>query len=272
MSIIHEALKKAAVEGASESPKVVVGGDALTASANVSGGYLWVKVGLFILILPVFFLSARYLSSLSLSQLNQPSTPLSLSSGSDRINPKTSPPNHLENGTPSPDNSSDKKAFQDANIKEGEQMLARGVKLYHDGKMNEASDTFRKTVQLLPLSPIAHNNFGMVLRHQGQTTEALGHYKEAIRLDPNYAEAENNIGLIYDQLGSVDEAAIHYKRAIDLKPTFPSFHLNYATLLERKGDFPNARKEYLIYLSLETDHQSNTISVVRSHLNNLKGF
>lgn len=157
-------------------------------------------------------------------------------------------------------------------IEDEERALIAGINLYHEGKMEEAGEAFTKAIELFPLSAVAHNNLGMVLRYQGKTGEALTHYQEAIRLNPNYAEAENNMGLIYDKTGSIDQAAIHYKRAIHIKPAVPVFHLNYATLLERKGDFSNARKEYQIYLELETDQKSEVIPLVRSHLDKLKGF
>lgn len=270
MSIIHEALKKAALEGATEATNSVSGRDALTVSTHLSAGYRrWVKIGLMILLLPFFFFSARYLSPTILKYYDQQTVPPVLPSD---IHQERTLPDRAPADNPSRSNSSDEGVFQAPQVDEEERALAAGIKLYHDGKIEEASESFRKAVERFPLSSVAHNNFGMVLRHQGKTSEALNHYREAIRLDPNYAAAENNIGLVYDQAGSIDEAVIHYKRAIEIKPAVPEFHLNYATLLERKGDFSNARKEYEAYLNLETNHRSVMIPIVQSHLNKLKGF
>ena len=271
MSIIHEALKKAASEGASGVSKSTLGGNALTVSAQIPGRYRWITVSLIFLILPGLFFAARHLLFLFSNHLDRPDVHAVLPlSNQDRH------PGLVSDGKPTRDhqsnNLSNEKGLQHSQAIEGEQALTAGIKLYHEGRIEEASLAFRRTVELLPSSPAAHNNLGMVLRHQRKTSEALAHYREAIRLDPNYAEAENNMGLIYDQAGSIDEAAIHYKRAINIKPMLPAFHLNYATLLERKGDFQSARKEYLIYLSLENDHQSEIIPIVQSHLNKLKGF
>ncbi|MDC4226552.1 MAG: hypothetical protein MPW15_20455 [Candidatus Manganitrophus sp.] len=56
-------------------------------------------------------------------------------------------------------------------VEDGERMLIAGIKLYHDGKIEDANKTLTEAVELLPLSPIAHNNLGMVLRHQGKRLE-----------------------------------------------------------------------------------------------------
>lgn len=266
MSIIHDALKKAALEGASEVAKSQVNNGALMISTQLSGRYRWLKVSLSIIALSVFFFSARYLSPILLTRFGRPTvSPLNTLQ-------KAPPTNPIPTGTPSQSHLSNETELPDSKAEEGKRFLTEGTNLYYGGKIEEAGEAFQKSVELLPLSPVAHNNLGIVLRHQGKTSEALNHYREAIRLDPNYSEAENNLALIYDQSGSVDEAAIHYKRAIEIEPSIPEFHLNYATLLERKGDFSNARKEYQTYLNLETNHQSKIIPIVRSHLDRLRGF
>lgn len=271
MSIIHEALKKAASKGTSETSESISHSHLFRASAQTPQVYRRITIGISLLVLSGFFFFVRH--------------PFSTSGHLDRLTSRSELPplnSKIQSGVPQldqvlpidekTDNSENKRVLPDSRIEDGERTLIAGIKLYHEGKIEEASDAFTKTVELLPLSPVAHNNLGMALRYQGKTNEALTHYQEAIRLDPNYAEAENNIGLIYDKTGSIDQAAIHYKRAIDIKPAVSVFHLNYATLLERKGDFSSARKEYQIYLDLETDQKSEVIPLVRSHLNKLKGF
>lgn len=271
MSIIHEALKKAASEGTSETSKSISHPHLFSASAQTPQVYRWMTIGISLLVLSVFFFFVR--------------RPISTSGHLDRLISRSEPPplnSKIQSGVPpleqvSPidtetDRSENNEGLPDSRIEDGERTFVAGIKFYQEGKIEEASDAFTKAVESLPSSPVAHNNLGVALRYQGKTDEALTHYQEAIRLAPDYAEAENNIGLIYDKTGSIDQAAIHYKRAIDIKPTVSIFHLNYATLLERKGDFSNARKEYQIYLDLETDRKSEVIPLVRSHLNKLKGF
>lgn len=272
MSIIHEALKKAASESTPEISKPNSNSHLFRASVQGSPAYRWIAISISIFALSGFFFYARYRSPTTLNDLRQSM----ISSELPALNSKTDleAPRSVQvtMGDKKIDNLESTKGLKGLQEEEGERALIAGIRFHQEGKIEEASSALTKAVELLPLSPIAHNNLGMVLRNQGKTDEALNHYKEAIRLDPNYAEAENNIGLFYDKTGSVDQAAVHYKRAIEIKPMVSLFHLNYATLLERKGDFSNARKEYQLYLDLETDPKSEVILLVRSHLEKLKGF
>ena len=273
MSIIHEARKKAASEGVSETPKSASRDALLKVSKGIPRGYRWIVIILSLLILSGISFSVRYLLPIVSARLDKSAVPPALPLLDRNIHSELSPPDgHLLTTEDRTENSSNGEVLRAPHAEEGERVLTAGIELYNNGKIDEASRAFQKTVELLPSSPVAHNNLGLVLRHQEKINEALAHYQEALRLDPNYAEAENNIGLIYDQAGSIDEAAIHYKRAIDINPAIPAFHLNYATLLERKGDFSSARKEYQVYLSLEKDHLSEIIPIVRSHIDKLKGL
>lgn len=271
MSIIHEALKKAASEGASETSRSISHSHLFRASTQTRRVYRWIAIGISFLVLSGFFFSVQYPFSLQ-SHLDKSTTPSILPSLESKIESAVPTLDHILAEDKKIDDSESTGILPNSQVEDGERMLMTGIKLYNEGKIEEANSAFTEAVELLPQSAVAHNNLGMVLRYQEKAGEALIHYQEAIRLDPNYAEAENNIGLIYDKTGSIDQAAIHYKRAINIKPAVPVFHLNYATLLERKGDFSNARKEYKTYLELETDQKSEMIPLVRSHLNKLKGF
>lgn len=271
MSIIHEALKKAASEGASETSSAISHSHLFRASTETRRVFRWIAIGISFLVLSGFFFSVQYPFS-SQNHLNKSTTPSTLPSVESKIESAVPPLDHVLAEDKKIDDSESIGILPNSQVEDGERILMAGIKLYNEGKIEEANSAFTKAVELLPQSAVAHNNLGMVLRYQEKADEAVLHYQEAIRLDPDYAEAENNIGLVYDKTGSIDQAAIHYKRAIHIKPAVPVFHLNYATLLERKGDFSNARKEYETYLELETDRKSEMIPLVRSHLNKLKGF
>lgn len=269
MSIIHEALKKAASEGTPETSKTISSSHLFRASVQAFQAYRWIGISLFVLSVSLFYAKYRSFKLEDFDKTALPSASSTLNSKVQGESPQLDKVLITDEQTVDLANTI---ALQGSQEGEGQRALIAGVKFYQDGEIEEANTSLAKAVELLPLSAVAHNNLGMVLRHQGKTPEALNHYQEAIRLDPNYAEAENNIGLIYDKTGSIDQAAIHYKRAIEIKPAVSVFHLNYATLLERKGDFSNARKEYQAYLNLETDQKSEVIPLVRSHLSKLKEF
>lgn len=270
MSLIHEALKKAAAEGEADKQESTSQAIYLKVSTPQPRLYLWFLIGSVFLALFLFLFSNQHKIS-TFSQPDKTPTPPAIAHSSNpaseqkQIASKAPSENPPEGGKSLPSEGIENK-------KAGEKALKEGIVFYKKGEFDRAHESFRKAVELIPSSPIAHNNLGLVVRQQGKMQEALNHYAEAIHLDPVYAEAENNIGLIHDQIGSIDEAIVHYKRAIEIKPAVAAFHLNYATLLERKGDFSSARREYQLFLDLENNPRNELLPQVRSRLRELRGL
>ncbi len=268
MSIIHDALKKAAAEKEEPLPHL----SSLEYHSKKSTGFAWVNgVALFLLL--GLFLSAGfyfYRQEESALMLNPVIVPSKTMPEREVLTPKES----SQIKDTSPENISDRQK------KEGEKALLEGLEWYRRGEYNRASRLFREAIAAPSQAVMAHNNLGLALRHQGKVNEAITHYKEALRLDPNYAEAHNNLGMAHDFTGSIDQAGDHYKKAVDLKPSVPTFHLNYATWLERKGAFGSARREYQSFLRLSSkqieagngsEQQIETVALVKSRLKQLKG-
>ena len=272
MSIIHQALKKAAAEGqiAQVQPPIVK-----THAARLfpRSYFLIFLSGLVLLFF--FILSGKrlFLSFYGSSPITEAKTVIT-------------PPGQIPDLTLSTKNtslgeSSASETKSGSHVQDGEAALAAGFDFYGQGKIELANESFAKAVLLLPFSEVAHNNLGLTLRSLGNVNEAIEHYQEAIRLNSNYAEGHNNLGMAYDQLGSIDQAASYYQKAIRLKSKVPEFHLNYATWLERKGDFLKARMEYQMYLTLASDLQrkgkatplqKESIALVQARLAELKGL
>ena len=65
-----------------------------------------------------------------------------------------------------------------------------------DGKVEQATFHFRKTLQLDPGNGLAHNDFGALLANQGKLAEAEIHFRRALRIDPDDALAKRNLKLL----------------------------------------------------------------------------
>ncbi|HIE65337.1 MAG: tetratricopeptide repeat protein [Nitrospira sp.] len=268
MSIIHDALKKAAAE--KEAPFSLP--SSLKYHSEKSTGLTGAK-GVTLFLLFAFFLSAAYYFYEREGRLlltDQAISPL--------------PPPPVKELTPpkeiSPVKESAPESISVPNKDQGQLILSEGLKRYHQGEYDHAARLFSEAIAIPSLSVLAHNNLGLTLRRMGKVDEAINHYKEAIRLDPNYAEAHNNLGMAHDAKGSIDQAGKHYKIAIDLKTSTPAFHLNHATWLERKGSFGDARREYQSFLRLSSDgigsgikpgQHRETLNLVKARLEALKG-
>ena len=62
------------------------------------------------------------------------------------------------------------------------------------GRLQAASDAFKKVLDLNPTYAEAHNNMGVTLQEQGNLDEAIAAYNKALSLKPDYAEAHKNLG------------------------------------------------------------------------------
>ncbi|MFQ5579887.1 MAG: tetratricopeptide repeat protein [Nitrospiria bacterium] len=268
MSIIHDALKKAAAEKNAplSHPASLEYHSEKTSGLKGPGG-----MTLFLLFL--LFLSAWFYfhkqEELPLS-FRQTVVPFESASGN-----KISASKEISHEETAPPES-----ISESRNEQGQRALLEGLKQYRQGKYDHAVRLFSEAVTIPSLSAVAHNNLGMTLRLMGKVDEAITHYKEAIRLDPNYAEAHNNLGMAQVVTGLTDQAGTHYKKAINLMPSTPAFHLNYATWLEQKGSLQDALMQYRSFLRLssktnenptDADIQNNTLMLVRSRLKQLEG-
>jgi tetratricopeptide (TPR) repeat protein len=71
-----------------------------------------------------------------------------------------------------------------------------------------------------------HNNLGVALKKQGRVHEAIEHFKQTIDLDPQFTEAYNNLGNSYMKIARSEEAIKQYKLALSIAPEEPRIHGN----------------------------------------------
>ena len=81
------------------------------------------------------------------------------------------------------------------------------------------------------MQAVTENNLGVALEEEGRLDEATDHYRRAIALEAGYAPAYNNLGTALRAKGHVDEAVSVYQRALVLRPDFADAHFNLANAL-----------------------------------------
>ena len=64
------------------------------------------------------------------------------------------------------------------------------------GRLDEAADYFRKSMEIDPNLAPAHNNLGLALKGQGKWSEADQRFRDAIRFGPELAPPHDNLGEI----------------------------------------------------------------------------
>src|SRR4030042_3382254 len=83
----------------------------------------------------------------------------------------------------------------------------QGIKLYEEGKYQEAIDAWLKENELTPNKANVHNNIGMAYRKLNALETAMKYHKKALEIDPNYGHAHYDMGLAYYDLKNYEEAA-----------------------------------------------------------------
>ena len=122
------------------------------------------------------------------------------------------------------------------------------------GRLQAASDSFKKVLDLNPTYAEAHNNMGVTLQEQGNLDEAIAAYKKALSLKPDYAEAYDNMGSALQGQGNLDEAIAAYNKALSLKPDYAETLYNMGSALQEQGNLDEAIAAYNKALSLKPDY------------------
>lgn len=143
-------------------------------------------------------------------------------------------------------------------------LFAKAKNLYETGALNEAEQTFRQILILMPEHPDALNMLGLIAQQKNQhksakdffyqavihatekhiiyfnlaisltalneLDEAIYTYQKVLSFAPNIKEAYNNLGAIYEQKGDLEQAIKNYQKALEIDPNYPEAEVNLAAL------------------------------------------
>ncbi len=117
---------------------------------------------------------------------------------------------------------------------------ARGMKLFGEGRIDEAIGAFRAVVEIRPDHAESFSNLGAALRRQGDGEGAVSALRRALELDPELASAHFNLGNALAQRGETAEAITAYRAAIASQPDSAGAYNNLANLLSGLERFDDA--------------------------------
>lgn len=127
------------------------------------------------------------------------------------------------------------------------------VALQFDGRVEEATDHYRRAIALRPDYAPAYNNLGSALRANGRADEAVAVFAHALDLRPDYAEAHYNAGNAFVDLGQTSEAIDHFKRALQLNPGSADAHNNLGIALAGQGKLDEAITEFNAAIGIDAN-------------------
>jgi Tfp pilus assembly protein PilF len=122
------------------------------------------------------------------------------------------------------------------------------------GKLAEASTSYRRALEVRPDSAEVCFNLARVLAAQGKPEEAIRSYRQAIGLKPDHADALANLGLLLAEQGSLEAGISMLRQATRYRPDFAKAHHNLGVTFDRLGKREEAEKSIRQALHLKPDY------------------
>ena len=262
MSIVNEALKKAAREDNSQRRE---NRGQISFSTTTTGFHAGVRMSItalsaILLLAYAFSERGRVLPRLS-GPHSTPTTSRSSSVGSNSVTTRSSSMKIKQEIRPP-------SAVEADQLPDVERGLNLGNQFFQNRKFKEAEEEFRKVISMQKTNAMARNNLALALKAEGRVEDAEAEYLTALEIKPDYPEALNNLGLLYDRQGRVRDAIQQYRKAIEISPDYPEAHLNIAQLLERSGYPEEARRHYQAFLNTGEAVSPSLRLRIQQHLEN----
>lgn len=116
-----------------------------------------------------------------------------------------------------------------------------------------AVDLIGRAVQIAP-NAAAFNNLGEAYRHLGRIDEAIQSYRKSIQLQPQQLDAYTNMSLALERQGKHEEVAKALERAAELAPQRIDLHGAAGSAWARAGDAYRAASAFRRILAIDPNH------------------
>ena len=144
--------------------------------------------------------------------------------------------------------------FQKASARVAEKYFETGVLQYNDGRLDEAVEAFKKSIEQYPYYAEAYLNMGSALQDQNKLEEAIASYKKALAINPDYDKAYNNMGNAFQDQNKLEEAIASYNKALIIKPDKAETYNNMGNALRKQGKLEEAIASYNKALAINPDN------------------
>ena len=125
---------------------------------------------------------------------------------------------------------------------------------YALGQTKEAIKAYKKALSIEPSYANSYYNIGIILQENEKLTEAIEAYKKTISNNPEHGKAYYNMAVAYHEQGELNYALDKYQRAISVKPNYAEAYNNLGTVLKDQGKFEEAIEAYKKAISIKPDY------------------
>ena len=142
----------------------------------------------------------------------------------------------------------------------------RGIRLFEQGKLDEALKQFELAVEKQPDYLEGHVSIAVILIEKGQWEAAIPRLEKALALDPRCWFAHANLGIIRQQQGRFAEALEHFQKAVDIMPNNLNARLNLGRALADQGRFQEALIHFQAATKMAPNHAPSQLDVANVYL------
>ncbi|MBI5894393.1 MAG: tetratricopeptide repeat protein, partial [Deltaproteobacteria bacterium] len=107
---------------------------------------------------------------------------------------------------------------QKLNASQSEGHFNIALRLYISGKLDEALEEFKKSIEINPYSPASHTNLGFIYYDKENKEMAKREFTIAIEIDKDWADAHYGLALVYKKLGDKSNAKNEFEEYLRINP------------------------------------------------------
>jgi tetratricopeptide (TPR) repeat protein len=143
--------------------------------------------------------------------------------------------------------------------------VQRGIKLFGDGKLQEAEDLLKDVVRRIPEKSEVYLYLGLIASSMEQPDSAISYLLEAIRANPGYTEAYVNLGIELARKKEYAQAEKAFSNALTIEPNHVEAHYNYAVCLYLQGRSKEAMEQLVRALEIDPGYKKaqDTLDALR---------
>lgn len=142
-----------------------------------------------------------------------------------------------------------------------------GMLLRKKGNLDGAIESYNSALEINPKYGLVHFNLGNALQAKRNFESAAASFSLALQFLPNEAHIYYNIGIAFHEMGELEQAIESYKRALELNPKLAGANNNLGIAIKNMGDIAQALKCFRRALELDP-----FITEAHRHIANSKNF
>ncbi len=137
------------------------------------------------------------------------------------------------------------------------ELHAKGLRLFNEGKYEEAIEAWSKELEIEPKNIQALNDIGIAYRNLGKPRKALEYHDKALSIRSDFGHAHYSQGLAYRDIQDFKHAEASFMRAIELNYKMADSYYNLGVSYKGEGNYSEALRAFNRSADLKPSYSSS---------------